>query len=122
MSEYPKRLYGPRGWNDLDDFRRCLNAAEENEARDAGYKTLPELPHPDNAGKVDPKTAPQVSVPALQAVSAAPDAPAATPAATLPDGWRDLAWPALRALALKNGARATGLNRDAAVAFLEAKS
>lgn len=41
--EYPKALYGPRGWDDLDDCMTVHDEVEEIEARDAGYKTLPEI-------------------------------------------------------------------------------
>jgi hypothetical protein len=40
--EYPKALYGPKGWDDLADCWRVHNAEEEADARADGYKTLAE--------------------------------------------------------------------------------
>ena len=47
MQEYPKMLYGPRGWGDLDDCRLVLDAAEEKAAKKKGYADLATLPAPD---------------------------------------------------------------------------
>lgn len=42
MSRYPLALYGPKGWDDLDDKIRALDAAQESAARARGYSTLDE--------------------------------------------------------------------------------
>lgn len=53
MSAYPKALY-LGGWHNLASYRAVASAAEEEEARAEGFKTLPEWPHPDTFGEVSP--------------------------------------------------------------------
>jgi len=38
--EYPKMLYGPKGWDELTDCRLVAGADEEEAARTAGYGDL----------------------------------------------------------------------------------
>jgi len=51
---YPLRLYGPKGWGDLDDYVRVMDAVEEAAARARGYACLGET-KPEPA--VEPKVA-----------------------------------------------------------------
>ena len=39
-TEYPKALYGAKGWNDLDDMVTVRDADEEKAARANGYTPL----------------------------------------------------------------------------------
>lgn len=60
FAEYPKALYGPRGWGDLDDCRRVFTAEEEAQARAEGYRCLSEdaaapLPPSGNVGATLPE-------------------------------------------------------------------
>lgn len=43
-NEYPKMLYGPKGWGDLNDCQMVQDAAEEKAARKKGYADLGALP------------------------------------------------------------------------------
>lgn len=38
--EYPKMLYGPKGWADLNDCQMVQDADEEKRARKKGYADL----------------------------------------------------------------------------------
>lgn len=40
--EYPKSLYGPKGWGDLNDHKVAHDADQEAEWRALGYKMLNE--------------------------------------------------------------------------------
>lgn len=44
MNEYPKMLYGPKGWSDLNDCQMVQDATEEKAARKKGYTDLGPLP------------------------------------------------------------------------------
>jgi hypothetical protein len=39
-NEYPKMLYGPKGWADLNDCQMVQDADEEKRARKKGYADL----------------------------------------------------------------------------------
>lgn len=42
--EYPKMLYSPKGWDDLNDCQLVFDANEEKAARKKGYTDLGPLP------------------------------------------------------------------------------
>lgn len=42
MTRYPLALYGPKGWDDLNDMVTVRSTDEEHEARGRGYSTLAE--------------------------------------------------------------------------------
>ncbi|MBN9497856.1 MAG: hypothetical protein J0H39_13955 [Alphaproteobacteria bacterium] len=76
-AEYPKALYGAKGWDDLEDRRRVHNEAEESAARAEGYRTLGEIDADKANAALD--AAPKVAAP--EAAKPAPTKPAKKQAA-----------------------------------------
>lgn len=56
MNEYPKMLYGPKGWEDLSDMVTVLDADEEYKARADGYRMLNEPETDEQSSRKSGKT------------------------------------------------------------------
>ncbi|MDE2439564.1 MAG: hypothetical protein KGP14_00965 [Betaproteobacteria bacterium] len=52
-NEYPKMLYGPKGWDDLSDSRLVADADEEEKARSEGYDDLGPVADEANSAAAD---------------------------------------------------------------------